>query len=343
MFPLFRLLLLLASAAVASSGPVTFRAHALHVRAPLVRANVRASSADPGSGDEAPASTEEWRSFRARLVAQEAKEQAASAESPEGEVPLADGPSDGWIIELPIIEEGSVILASTQQRHGFGLHQQYFHKCAMLVLSHGPEFTRGIILNRPTPFRTDEGWPLWYGGDVQSLTEEREAREITCIHTLDLPAAEKMSLRVTPEISYTSYEGAKELVAQGVAQPSDFWTFCGYAGWGPGQLQSELDRKTGSSWRLVSANGAVLLRELIGQRRGGATADDGGDGGGDGIDTWERLMRGIGQGVSEVDATSGGFADRMLREWIRVNLRPLAPTPALTVAAVAARCAPEAL
>jgi hypothetical protein len=160
---MFRLLLLLASA-TAHASVVSRALRAQHVgltRSTLARAHVKASTQD----DEAPPSTQDWRAVRARLVAQEAKGQVPSTDdlAPSGDAqPPAAEPSDGWMIELPIIEQGSVILASTQQRHGFGLHQQYFHKCAMLVLSHDSDFTRGIILNRPTPFKTDVGWPLWF-------------------------------------------------------------------------------------------------------------------------------------------------------------------------------------
>jgi putative transcriptional regulator len=275
------------------------------------------------SGDETPVSIpEDWRAYRAKLVAQETKT------SPAAQSREADATTDGWVHETPLIEQGSVILASTQQRYGFGLHQQYFHKSVMLILTHSPDFTKGIILNRPTSFTNRDGFPLWFGGDVQSFEEEPSVRETTCIHTLTSPAAERMSLRVISGIYATSLECAVELVSQGHASKDDFWTFVGYAGWGPGQLQDELDRKSGSSWRLVSADSGVVLRELVEQRSAGGDSD--------GIPVWERLMRHIGHGTSEVDSSAGGFADRMLREWVRFHLRPLPPTPTLTVAAVAA-------
>jgi putative transcriptional regulator len=293
------------------------------LRTPRARSSrIRASDArgDAADDERGPAPAEsDWRAVRARLVAQ-----ARAAQEPAS----APAPTTGWVIETPLIEQGSVILASTEQQYGFGLSQQYFHKSVMLVLSHSDDFTRGIILNRPTPFLDDDGWPLWFGGDVMSLMNERGQREVTCVHTLRSAAAERLSVGVIPGVSYTSLACAQELVAQGVASPSDFWTFVGYAGWGPGQLQDELDRASGSSWRLCSADSGLLLRELIEQQRNGTDSD--------GIETWARLMGQLGHATSEVDASAGGFADRMLREWVRVNLRPMQPTRALTRAAVAA-------
>ncbi|KAG8467656.1 hypothetical protein KFE25_006708 [Diacronema lutheri] len=314
---------------------------------------IYASSAEPTGADDEPAPrSKDWRAVRARLVAQEAKQQQAAAEAdgtlPAPTVRASAAPDGGWMHETPLIEQGSVILASTAKAGTFGvgsftLSQQYFAKSVILITSHSHDFTRGLILNRRTPFTDDNGWNFWFGGDVQSLADARDAREMTCLHTLSSPAAERMSIRVLEGIFYTSLDCARALVAQGLASKSDFWAFVGYAGWGPGQLQDELDRPTGSSWRLVSADSGVLLRELIGQRRaadaaGAADADADGavDADDCGIGTWARLNRGIGLGSKEVDSSAGGFSDRMLREWVRVNLRPLAPTSALTAWTVAA-------
>lgn len=266
---------------------------------------------DGGDGD--------WRAVRARLIAHEARHFEAMPGPGVNGVIAASHDEGGWVHESPLIEQGCVVLASTQQRHGFSLSQQYFHKSVMLVLSHSTDFTRGIILNRPTPFKNEEGWPLWFGGDVHSLHDDRSSREITCLHTLSDPLAERMSVKVIEGMYYTSLDCAKHLVDQGVAKPADFWTFCGYAGWGPNQLQDELDRESGSSWKLASADGGVVLRKLMSQKREGSDSD--------GIRTWESLMRVIGHGPSEVDASAGGFGDRMLQEWIRVNLRQAMPSP----------------
>ena len=93
----------------------------------------------------------DWREARARLVAQE-KQATASAE-------------DGFVYESPLIEQGTVLLGGTKQAFGFGLRQQFFHKCVLLLLQHDEGFTKGIILNRPSALTLD-GWRLWFGGDV---------------------------------------------------------------------------------------------------------------------------------------------------------------------------------
>ena len=43
--------------------------------------------------------------------------------------------------------------------------QQYFHKAAMVLISHDDDMTVGLILNRPSAIHID-GWRFFYGGPV---------------------------------------------------------------------------------------------------------------------------------------------------------------------------------
>jgi len=252
------------------------------------------------------------RDFRAKLVAQQRAEEGGSDEMP--------GDSEGWIYETPLIEKGAVLLGGTRQKFGFALRQQYFHKCVLLLLEHDAQFTKGIILNRPTALKL-EGWSVWFGGDVceggffrgqslrQQLGEEGGAMEapmeVCCLHRLDSAAAMAVSQSVIKSISYTSFDSAKRLVAEGHATKNDFWLFIGYCGWAPNQLQGELER---DSWYMAAADSTVLLNELLTQaadplslpRLSGEKLKEGGDG----IATWNRLMLNIGR-AAEVQGLDG--------------------------------------
>lgn len=80
-------------------------------------------------GDEQVALPEEdWRAFRARLVAME-RAGAGPAAGTAG--PRAAGVAEvgaSWAYESPLIEQGSVLLGGSKHLVGFGLNQQYFHK-----------------------------------------------------------------------------------------------------------------------------------------------------------------------------------------------------------------------
>ena len=259
----------------------------------------------------------DWRDLRAKLVAAEQREKASSG----GDSSAAAAEPEGFAFESPLIEQGSVILGGTRQEFGFALRQQYFHKSVMLLLQHDDGFTRGIILNRPSAYEID-GWRVWFGGDVGEggMFRGKDAKgdaEIVCLHSLVGEVASRLSIDIIRGVSYTTLEGAKALVAEGLAQRDDFWVFVGYAGWAPDQLQRELER---DSWFLASADGGLLLQELLRQGRELPPVSSGVLPG-DGLATWEKLMSSI-RRVGEVERTRESLEDRMLSEWCRVHLLP---------------------
>jgi putative AlgH/UPF0301 family transcriptional regulator len=213
-----------------------------------------------------------------------------------------------------MIEQGAIILGGVEQEYGFGLRQQYFHKAAILVLDHQESsFTKGIILNRPSDLTLDDElnpgvkWRVWNGGDVQGLNSMNP--DIVCLHSLQNTQVSKASVPIMKDMQWTTFDNAKRLVQAGAAKPTDFWVFCGYAGWGPGQLMGELDRK---SWYMVATDSQTLLKELARQSAGADPRDAG-------LETWTLLMNMIGRGET-AEEYSGHFDDMMLKEWARKNL-----------------------
>ncbi|EKX34079.1 hypothetical protein GUITHDRAFT_147476 [Guillardia theta CCMP2712] len=256
---------------------------------------VRCSGTEGGEVGEPGA---DWRSFRAKLVAQE-KSSSTS---------LHD--SDEWAYNAgEFVEQGSVLLGGSETMLGFGLRQQYFHKCVLLVLYHNKDFTKGVIINRPTLMTTKRGWRRWYGGDVQGITAPEFVQEEVCLHRIQHPAAQEVSATVIEGVSYCSLQDAERLVEAGVAKKEDFWLLVGYAGWAPGQLQNEIDQR--NSWHVASAS-SVLLNQLINQAATADTMDAG-------ISVWETLMSKIGL-KEKIEQDKHKFADEMLREWTRTLL-----------------------
>eukprot|EP00592_Proboscia_alata_P028277 CAMPEP_0194446926 /NCGR_PEP_ID=MMETSP0176-20130528/128719_1 /TAXON_ID=216777 /ORGANISM="Proboscia alata, Strain PI-D3" /LENGTH=325 /DNA_ID=CAMNT_0039273711 /DNA_START=151 /DNA_END=1126 /DNA_ORIENTATION=- len=125
----------------------------------------------------------DWRDFRARLVLEQKRVSQESEESKQKRIeppPTAysdlirevssrsrrsnpkstntdtdiDTDTTSWAYECGTggpIEVGSLLISQPTQKFGFGLSQQYFHKCLILILHHEEgTFTKGVILNRPT-------------------------------------------------------------------------------------------------------------------------------------------------------------------------------------------------
>jgi putative AlgH/UPF0301 family transcriptional regulator len=220
-----------------------------------------------------------------------------------------------WAYESgTVIEQGAVILGGVEQDYGFGLRQQYFHKAAILVLDHDENtFTKGIILNRPTDLMLDDTlnpgvqWQVWYGGDVQGLASSNP--EIVCLHTLKDNEVARVSIPVMNDIQWTTFDVAKQLVRNNLAKSTDFWVFCGYAGWGPKQLMGELERK---SWYMVATDAQTLLKELARLSSNVDPRDAG-------LETWSLLMHMIGRAETAEEHT-GDFDDCMLKEWALKHL-----------------------
>ena len=289
----------------------------------------------------------DWRSFRAQLVMQEKKEQeintgtTSSSSTTEDDNldldgigslfgtttntnntnhhPLAPNSSfSSWAYESgKLIEQGAIILGGVEQDFGFALRQQYFHKAVILVLEHTPSFTKGIILNRPSDRQVQVSssnsnnntlWNIWYGGDVQGFSSDKP--DIVCLHTLTHPQIRQASITLMNDLQWTTFSNAQKMVQDQLAQPNQFWLFCGYAGWGPTQLEGELDRQ---SWYMLATDSNTILKELK------RLADQGADPREAGIETWDLLMRMIGK-TETAQQYAGGFDDLMLKEWAFQNL-----------------------
>jgi len=273
------------------------------IRRQIVRINLKK---DDVNDDDEELYKEDWRDFRAKLVLQSEL-----------------GPSGGWAYESGyVIEKGSIILSRPEQDFSQGLNQQYFHKCVILVLGHDT-FTHGIILNRPTDlilsdkdFTKNDGsplensnssnvWPVYFGGDVKGIDSEEDAN-FFCLHSLQSEAAAKVSENIMKDIQLTTFESARSLVQSNHATPLDFWVFAGYAGWGEGQLQNEIERE---DWFMVATDSQTLLKELAELRTKTNPREAG-------IGVWNELMKMI----KKEDIVEESFDDFMLREWARERL-----------------------
>ena len=115
-----------------------------------------------------------------------------------------------------------------------------FHRSVVLVCAHSDDGALGLILNRPTDVHVGEGVPelnpllgaeqkLWAGGPVQPQS---------IVLLAELADAPEEALMVMGDIGLV-LQGADLADLEDVARRGR--AFLGYAGWGAGQLEGELE------------------------------------------------------------------------------------------------------
>uniref|UniRef100_A0A7S0S201 YqgE/AlgH family protein n=1 Tax=Chlamydomonas leiostraca TaxID=1034604 RepID=A0A7S0S201_9CHLO len=244
------------------------------------------STEDAGSPLVLPAGDMDWREFRARLVARTAPPDpfagAASTSGSAGQVQVQEPGAPGvWAHSIPKPEKGSLLLAHPMM---FTNSQEYFFQAVILLLDHdNSKGSWGIILNRPSmytlgklelthPLPEFASCPLHVGGDVGG-------GDVAVLHArTDLP----LSKEVVKGVHLGGVDAARELVAAGKADPLEFKWYVKYAGWGPGQLESEC--KAGV-WFTAAASARVILGE--------ARASDG-------CDRWHEVLGLMGGDYAEL-------------------------------------------
>lgn len=270
----------------------------------------------------------DWRDVRAKLVMQY-REGEHLPRRPEKNSNSSSNGNKGWAYESgDVIEAGSLIVSAPSQDFSCGgLRQQYFYKCVVLVVEHGPDFTRGLLLNRPTDrtLKDDKGndWKVWFGGDVQGIESEDET--YFCLHRLNgkrdskgddrdavSSLAKDLSIPILKDIAMTPWEIAQLMVEAGEATIDDFWLVAGYAGWHPGQLQEELER---GNWFMVATD-ADSIWDMIRQQEKSSIPT--------GTDMWIQVMRRIGKDAltsyTAKTKINVRFEDAMLQQWVRQKL-----------------------
>ncbi|MCU4183609.1 YqgE/AlgH family protein [Acidiferrimicrobium sp. IK] len=133
-----------------------------------------------------------------------------------------------------------------------------FDRTVVLLLARDADGAIGVVLNRPSPTGLDEVLPEWetlansppvlfVGGPVN-----QEA--VICVARIDggVPAGASSDGEgwspVTGDLGTLDLDLDPDSVAEGL---QDVRMFAGYAGWGPGQLESEL---AAEAWWVVAAD-----------------------------------------------------------------------------------------
>jgi putative transcriptional regulator len=116
-----------------------------------------------------------------------------------------------------------------------------FHRTVVLVCEHDDNGAMGLVLNRPSPIPADQAIPelagaipesetLWVGGPVQTTS---------VVVLADFTEREQHAMLVHGDVGIVLPDADLDEVGNGVRRAR---AFLGYAGWGPGQLDAELER-----------------------------------------------------------------------------------------------------
>jgi putative transcriptional regulator len=146
--------------------------------------------------------------------------------------------------------EGQLLLASPQ------LLDPNFAHAVVLLIQHNDDGALGLVLNRPTSKTVRELWqqvgeqacasqqPVYLGGPVSG--------PLMALHTLD-------GLAEIEIIQGVFFAAKKPNLDQLVGQHEELYkVFIGHAGWGPGQLESELEQ---GAWQTTPATPVDVFDE----------------------------------------------------------------------------------
>ncbi|KAJ4826302.1 hypothetical protein Tsubulata_004053 [Turnera subulata] len=219
----------------------------------------------------------DWRSFRAKLVANEklirpiepssfsssSSSSTADLDKVEDHQPSLITVGDKWAHTIHEPEKGCLLIATSQLD---GVH--IFERTVVLLLSTGPVGPYGIILNRPSlmsikemrsPAMGLEGTfsdrPLFFGGPLEEglfLVSPKGA------YDNDRVARSGVFVEVMKGLYYGTKESvgcAAEMVKRNVVGVGDFRFFDGYCGWEAEQLKEEI---IAGYWTVAACSASVL-------------------------------------------------------------------------------------
>ena len=127
------------------------------------------------------------------------------------------------------------------------LRDPNFHKTVVLLLEHGEQGATGLIMNRPSSIKVSHAlsghFTLPEMDDVVFVGGPVEPLALLMLHNADLfPETETSPVPGLFIGTDASFEQVLQSCgAEGTNRPL-FRIFSGYSGWGPGQLEGEIDR-----------------------------------------------------------------------------------------------------
>jgi putative AlgH/UPF0301 family transcriptional regulator len=212
----------------------------------------RMSSAEDAAGADAdadaPKLSQDWRSFRARLVSTEA--------------PASSSRDGFWAHRVVQPESGCVLVARPEE-----VYDGFFSRSVVLLLSHGDDGTFGLCLNKPlanslASVPTDSSSPIGEAFQIakaecfaeNALLSGGPVNEesLIMLHGANLASASQ----VTDGVYCGGLLGAIVAVRSGLLKSQRCRFFSGYSAWSGGQLEGEIER---GAWHLAATSEKYIL------------------------------------------------------------------------------------
>ncbi len=147
--------------------------------------------------------------------------------------------------------KGQLLLA------GPSLFDPSFRRAVVLVTEHNEEGAAGLVLNRPSDTSVAEAVP-----DLLPLVAEDEpvyvggpVQESAVLVLAEFDDPDDAAMLVVDDVGFVPGDGDFQLLAGSTRRAR---VFAGYAGWGPGQLEDELED---ASWIVESGPGRDIFTE----------------------------------------------------------------------------------
>ena len=126
----------------------------------------------------------------------------------------------------------------------------FFGRSVILLLQHSPEGAFGLVLNRPAQAK-ELPFPIFVGGPCKM-------DGLLMIHGLEEWAKQddEPTMEVCPGVYLGTSEQFEKVTETPEAFSEKFRVFTGYAGWGPNQLEAEMQQ---DGWIVLPANGEIIF------------------------------------------------------------------------------------
>jgi len=231
-----------------------------------------------GTGSPDSPGRDNWRRFRARLVAQElgeeyrmTQEKGAEICEPNEERFWREDPQSAqlealWAVPLQTVEQGCVLVASPTLAD-MSPSSSHLHQVVIFVVTHSPEQgSIGLILNRPSILSMDQTM-------VQNDMGESQIRDIFGSNRLYCGGSVNQEIikvlhryggilpgrEVIPGVFESSFiPPSKERYE--LCNTSAMKFFCGHEYWTPGELQKEVDM---GMYTVASCSTTLILKNCL--------------------------------------------------------------------------------